>query len=365
MDLAQTLQPSPEPAVVDASERQEDIQPQPLSKKGQKKAAKAARMAELKLERRVREREAKKRKRKERAEAEKERKAAGEEDTGEVEVDTRAKRRKLGKISPQNVFNAQVVIDLGFDDMMIEKEIVSLTSQLAYAYSANRYAPKPFSAIIFSSLNARTKARLDGMNDASYRRWAGTKWWEEGYERLWAEKNISDTTEEGSAQDVPAQASVVYLTADSEHELMELSEGETYIIGGICDHNRYKNLCLNKAKASGIRHARLPIGRYIASLTTRKVLTVNQVFEILLKWVESRDWEQAFWSVIPKRKFQGSGANDEVDSKSNADDVSVEDEKTLAPMPKVQDSKPGLSESHSQHPKEEADPSESVSPSAQ
>src|ERR1700733_1072967 len=66
-----------------------------------------------------------------------------------------------------------------------------------------------------------------------------------------------------------------------------------------------QNLCLNKARDYGIRTARLPIGRYLASLPTRKVLTVNQVFEILVKWVETKDWEQAFYHVIPKRKFQG------------------------------------------------------------
>lgn len=38
-------------------------------------------------------------------------------------------------------------------------------------------------------------------------------------------------------------------------------------------------------------------------MSTRKVLTVNQVFDILLQWVETRDWEKALYNVIPKRKF--------------------------------------------------------------
>jgi hypothetical protein len=36
-------------------------------------------------------------------------------------------------------------------------------------------------------------------------------------------------------------------------------------------------LCQNKAEKYGIRTARLPIGKYLADLPTRKVLTVNQV----------------------------------------------------------------------------------------
>jgi tRNA (guanine9-N1)-methyltransferase len=29
------------------------------------------------------------------------------------------------------------------------------------------------------------------------------------------------------------------------------------------------------------------------------------VFEILVKWVETKDWEEALYSVVPKRKFEG------------------------------------------------------------
>ncbi|KAG1806511.1 guanine-1-methyltransferase-domain-containing protein [Suillus plorans] len=277
-----------QPVIAQAEEI--SITSQPLSKKAQKRAAKAARLQEQKAERRAREKEAKKRKRRERAEA------------GDAEP---RKRRKMGGFD-QTSFAAQVVIDLGFDDMMTDKEVTSLTSQLAYTYSANRRSSTPFTSLLFTSLNGRTKARLDAINDAGYKRWTNTKWWEEGYDRIWTSKSDSC----GGDEDMDAhRASVVYLTADSEEELIELKEGEIYVIGGICDHNRYKNLCLDKAKTSSIRHARLPIGRYIASLTTRKVLTVNQVFEILLKWVETRDWEQAFWSIIPQRKFQNKLTN--------------------------------------------------------
>lgn len=63
-----------------------------------------------------------------------------------------------------------------------------------------------------------------------------------------------------------------------------------------------KNACFHKAEKLGIPHAQLPIGEYMA-LCDRKVLTCNQIFEILLKYGEmDHSWEEAFNAVIPMRK---------------------------------------------------------------
>jgi tRNA (guanine9-N1)-methyltransferase len=124
--------------------------------------------------------------------------------------------------------------------------------------------------LIFTSLNGQTYQRLESLGDASYKRWSNTKWTGETYESLWKSKESSKLalTDDGSTglsglglelrntdlvqaleevnpdhvgqSSLIAQNSVVYLTADTEDELTELKPGETYIIGGICDHNRYK-----------------------------------------------------------------------------------------------------------------------------
>lgn len=90
---------------------------QPISKSAQKKAAKAARFAEIKLQRRAREREAKKEKKRIRAEL----RAAGELD--EEDEAEKARRKK----KPRVQFGGRVVIDLGFDHLMNEK-VVSRSS---------------------------------------------------------------------------------------------------------------------------------------------------------------------------------------------------------------------------------------------
>lgn len=104
---------------------------------------------------------------------------------------------------------------------------------------------------------------------ATYQNWKGVEWWDSDYSELWTWTSLPDegtsTSINEESEDVvrmqveveepeytcpvtnnirkrttTPKERVVYLTADSNHELEELSPEETYIIGGIVDKNRYK-----------------------------------------------------------------------------------------------------------------------------
>lgn len=119
---------------------------------------------------------------------------------------------------------------------------------------------------------------------------------------------------------------IIYLTADTDDAIATLEEGKTYIIGGVVDRNRYKNICLAKARSLGLRVARLPIdpdhlgGK---TMSSRKVLTVNQVFDILLGWTEQ------FVEIQRKQQKQngkpvGKGQKEQTSSLPTEDQTSPE-----------------------------------------
>ncbi|XP_063446695.1 tRNA methyltransferase 10 homolog A-like [Mytilus trossulus] len=113
---------------------------------------------------------------------------------------------------------------------------------------------------------------------------------------------------------------IVYLSGDSPNVLEDLSDDHVYIIGGLVDHNQYKGMCHQLAVEQGMSHAQLPIGQYI-EMKSRKVLTVNHVFEILLKYSETKDWKESFFSVIPQRKVVSNTDKEEAYTSKQETDV--------------------------------------------
>ncbi|KAJ2773349.1 tRNA (guanine(9)-N(1))-methyltransferase [Coemansia nantahalensis] len=191
------------------------------------------------------------------------------------------RRRKPEEQTPSGI---RVVLDMAFDDKMCDKEIKSVCSQLRRCYATNRQALRPVDLHI-TKLHDQSRKRLGDTTDYS----------------RWSAQHVA--FHDAEYPDVFEKQDLVYLTADSPNELDGLDPGKVYIVGGLVDKNRYPRLTLEKAEQQGIAHARLPIGQYV-KMASRKVVTVNQIFEMLIKFIETDSWGTAFLDVIPQRKIR-------------------------------------------------------------
>lgn len=185
--------------------------------------------------------------------------------------------------------NIKLVIDCSFDDLMLPKEVKSMSTQITRIYNCNKLSTNPFEEILVTSFNKRLRTRFEN-EITSYKKWSN-----EGNLKFVEEDILEDST-----SIVPEN--YVYLSADSSDELVDFEENKTYIIGGIVDKGRYKKLCYEKANKLGIKTAKLPIGKYI-KMHGNKVLTSLHVVQLMNEYLKNgKDWEVAFDSIMPKRK---------------------------------------------------------------
>ncbi|KAL7923233.1 tRNA-methyltransferase domain-containing protein [Trichoderma austrokoningii] len=225
-----------------------------------------------------------------------------------------------------------IIVDCDFEDYMMDKERVSLSSQVTRAYSDNK-AARYRSHLWVAGFNKGIAKRFHEVLGDQHKNWKGI-WFDEGDYISCAAKirqrmNATDgsggemteslqwsldepsawTRDETDPFPIPgpeppldeANKDVVYLSSDSPYTLERLEPNTCYVVGGLVDKNREKGLCYRRAREKGIRTARLPIGQFMV-MQSRQVLATNHVVEIMLKWLECGDWGQAFLSVIPKRK---------------------------------------------------------------
>lgn len=74
-----------------------------------------------------------------------------------------------------------------------------------------------------------------------------------------------------------------------------------FIIGGLVDHNFHKNLTLKLANEKNIKTAKLPIDEHL-KMAMSKVLSINQVFEIILDVCTGLSWKESLMKNVPLRK---------------------------------------------------------------
>ena len=201
--------------------------------------------------------------------------------------------QKKERLTKAIVSGQRIVIDLEFPHLMTEGEQRSMAHQVSYSYGSNTRTSVP-AHLILSGLQGTMHDHLAHSFP--------------GFEN-WIVTSTSKTYLEHFSE---STSDLIYLTADSPTELDVLDPGKIYIVGGIVDRNRHKNLCYNKAVEQGISTARLPIGNTI-KLASSMVMCTNHVIDIMLKWMELKDWEAAFKAVIPTRKRKTS--NDDGDGR--------------------------------------------------
>jgi tRNA (guanine9-N1)-methyltransferase len=198
----------------------------------------------------------------------------------------------------------KVCVDCGFEDLMTSQEINSLASQVRHCYAANKKSDNPVhlsvSSLGESSATFETLAKIHGFPDQ------------------WSSRGLSCSAD--PLDMMHDKDNLVYLTSDATTTLEHLDDSKTYVIGGIVDRNRLKRSTIEKADKLGIMTARLPIDDHLKLVAT-KVLTVNHVFEILLKYREhGNDWKKALLDVLPQRKeITEVKSNEDEDDKSESE----------------------------------------------
>ncbi|CAH4032081.1 unnamed protein product [Pieris brassicae] len=239
--------------------------PRPFNKNQMRKWLKKVRWEKHKYEKRSKEKaRAKERKREARA----------------ANIDLGPNRKMLKKMKfEKNKSLIGVILDLSFDHLMSEKDRYKVIKQLLRCYSINRRSDSPLQFHV-TSFGEKTKVDISRHN---------------GYE------NWDIEYHEKSYIDIFPKEKLVYLTSESENVIEKFEEDNIYIIGGLVDHNQHKGLCYKIAVEQGITHAQLPLAKYV-NMKTRKVLTIDHVFEIILRVSEGTQWDDALLKVLPLRK---------------------------------------------------------------
>uniref|UniRef100_A0A3Q3WHL7 tRNA methyltransferase 10 homolog B n=1 Tax=Mola mola TaxID=94237 RepID=A0A3Q3WHL7_MOLML len=200
-------------------------------------------------------------------------------------------KRVMKAITRERLAEAQstgpkLCVDLSMTDSMSDKEISRLAGQLRRLYGSNRRATRPFHLFLTElRQNGRLYQECLRMND--------------GF--------LNYMITEESFLDIFPLEMVVYLTPDAEEVLETVHADKVYILGGLVDESIQKKLSFSRARELNVHTARLPIDEYMVKKNNvknfhSKILAVNQVFDILRTFCDTRSWTEALQAWFPQGK---------------------------------------------------------------
>ncbi|XP_034251502.1 mitochondrial ribonuclease P protein 1 homolog [Thrips palmi] len=182
-------------------------------------------------------------------------------------------------------FGQKVIIDCSYDANMDEIAMKRAALQILKCYYSSRKSRRPFSLHICNlDVDSRVLYYLQKSHP--------------GFDT-----SVPIDIHSGSYLELFDRKNLVYLSPHSDNELKYNTE-DTYIIGAFVDFDTSHPLRLSAKKAAkeNIRHAALPIDRYLKWRKGTKSLCINQCFDILLDVKNTGDWSKALQAHTPSRK---------------------------------------------------------------
>lgn len=181
----------------------------------------------------------------------------------------------------------KVVIDCGYVNIMMAKEVCKLVTQIGRSYGINKKMGQPFQLYL-------SRLSKDGVVVQECQR------------QLMGFDSFPIIQLEEHPCELFDCNKLIYLTPDAKEELLTLEQDKVYIIGGLVDEQINKRVCLEHARSKKIATAKLPIKRFMVNPSPKHsanmILTINQVMEVLTMIRHGHQWPQALAECIPKRK---------------------------------------------------------------
>ncbi|CAM9671661.1 unnamed protein product, partial [Discosporangium mesarthrocarpum] len=138
------------------------------------------------------------------------------------------------RLDKQREFDARVAgggfrvcVDMSMEEYMNDSSCSSLAQQVLYLYGTNKKAEVPCH-LTLAGMGERISKSFQKISGFGH--WSGV------------------TNDSRKYTEIFDKGDLVYLSADAPEVLSQLERGKVYVLGGIVDRNKHKNLTFNLAK---------------------------------------------------------------------------------------------------------------------